>query len=165
MPLRYVQNSFDLTTGCLSRLSLPKYGYALYVPQAQWLPPDTSVTRLSPGHDGRIQSDVTELLSHVKLEIDFDREIPCDAISRAIEIEARCDPTVQKQATIDQISCSRISSDGGELTAASQGIWRWSGTLANAHDGIYQFTLKPSSSGGQQKVRNSSFLGAKKAQL
>lgn len=133
---------------------LPKYGYALYVPEAQWIAPEINAVRFSPGHDSRIQSNGRGISSLVHLEIDFDNEIPCDTISEAVEIEATRDPSVETQATIYQSSCSHIPSQTSKLHAASKGIWRWSGDFSSTHDGIYQLTLKPFLFEGQETVRN-----------
>lgn len=101
-----------------------------------------SITAFSPGHDARLFSDGSEAGRYVNLAFEFDHVMDCDSVTKSLSIDAKTQAPEIPYLVSSSVSCVNVTnSTSAGISGSPQGNWRWSGTIANANDGIYQVTV------------------------
>jgi alpha-1,3-glucan synthase len=135
------QKTGNLTTGCLNKVTMDPYSFKALVPAENWIAPRPALTKFSPGHDTRINSDNGTTTVDVRLE--FNVAMDCAGVSKAIALNMSSSgngsaPTFNAASA----SCGAVSNpDATVLPGDTPSAWFWQTTLTNVPDGILQITI------------------------
>ncbi|KAL8279670.1 hypothetical protein RQP46_007983 [Phenoliferia psychrophenolica] len=130
--------------GCVPSFTLEPHGFAAYVPATDWIAPPPVLTGFLPGHDARlVRGDANG--TNIDLTFQYSTAMSCDSISDALTITSeRSNSTSSPSLDLKSVVCgastetSRLNAD---LNGAPPTAWSWSGTIVDADDGIYMFSL------------------------
>ena len=121
--------------GCLPQVTLQPFEYKAFVPQAQWKPQPASISKFEPGHDARIPSTDT-----IDIAIEYDTPMDCGGLQGAMSLQFS--GASGANPTLSQGSCLTIAPGPVELVSTTPSLWRWTGQIQNAADGIYRIDIK-----------------------
>lgn len=143
-----LENS-TLSSGCLSNLSMPAYGFKAFVPVDKFVDPDPVITGVVPSHDSRIAADV-ELgqLQNVSIEIHFSTAMDCTSISDSLSIASHTQDGVTAELLPGTASCSSVELDeSASYTGQPATVWNYTAVLGSVAHGIHTFTVSNASTG------------------
>ncbi|KIX10110.1 uncharacterized protein Z518_01191 [Rhinocladiella mackenziei CBS 650.93] len=134
--------------GCLSSLDMEAYDFRAYVPVDQWVGPQPMITKFSPGHDARLESNVSaNATESVDIEFQFSVEMNCDSVTNSIIFNSTTE--LGRIPTIDEasIQCGIISDPQiPPYVGAISSTWSWSATLNGVAHGVHAITIRNASS-------------------
>lgn len=136
--------------GCVDRLSLPPFAFMALVPKENFVVPTPSITHFSPGHDARIlSSQRTGHPEPIEIELHFSTEMNCGSVAESISIHSKTEKS--GLAFIDELSikCGLLQKSRKVPTILStqpEGVWFFSATLRNMHDGVHRLTVNNATS-------------------
>ncbi|KAL8283489.1 hypothetical protein RQP46_005592 [Phenoliferia psychrophenolica] len=141
-PTSYYLNGLAPYRGCAPSISLVPHGFAAYVPTANWVAPLPVLTGFLPGHDARLTRGTVNA-TNIDLVFQYSTAMSCDSISTGLTLtsersNATATPTLDKSSVVCGPATGVNVSD---LNGAPPTAWAWSGTIINADDGIYMFSL------------------------
>ncbi|KAK3329216.1 alpha amylase [Apodospora peruviana] len=129
-------------SGCIDKITLPPYGYAAYVPIAQWKGPKPMITKFMPGHDVPINS--AEAKGTVQIGLRFSQEMSsCDAVTQAITVASTVEGS-NSSATLDKasVACRKLNNeDGLPYTGIITSAYEWTANLVGVADGVHSITV------------------------
>jgi alpha-1,3-glucan synthase len=134
--------------GCLKQLKMKAYGFAAYVPTADWLGPKPMITKFSPGHDSRIVSKVrANGTETVDIELQFSVEMSCESVTSSISFDAATENGNTPSIDEDSVRCSVLSEPvTPDFVGAISSTWSWSATLRGVENGVHAITVKNATS-------------------
>ncbi|KAN0123743.1 glycosyltransferase [Russula decolorans] len=131
--------------GCLSSVTMDPYGFKVFVPTNQWVPPRPALTKFLPGHDARISSGTNGTTATVTFE--FNTVMSCTGVTQALSLNMSSsghgdNPTFDPNS----VTCGQVQNPSpSSLQGDVQSVWSWSATLQNVPDGILSLILKNAS--------------------
>ncbi|KAK3713913.1 Cell wall alpha-1,3-glucan synthase ags1 [Vermiconidia calcicola] len=138
--------------GCLSTLEMVPYDFRAYVPIEQWVGPDPSITKFSPGHDARLLSSISSgETEDVDIALEFSVEMDCDSVYDSISFESRTENGDKPSVDRASIECRKIEKPAAStLVGGIDSTWSWSATLNGIGYGVHMLTVSNASatSGG-----------------
>lgn len=146
----YTLENSTQTTGCLSGLSMPPFGFKALVPVAQFVSPAPVITGVVPSHDSRITADV-ELgqQQNVSIEIHFSTSMECSLVADSLTIDSHTQDGITAELLASTTSCGSVDLDESSSSYAGQPatLWKFSAELGNVSHGIHTLTVNNASSG------------------
>jgi alpha-1,3-glucan synthase len=135
--------------GCLANLTMDPYGFKVFVPVTEWVPPRPALTKFTPGHDARIASETNG--STLAISFEFNTVMSCNGVTQALSLNMSSsghgsNPTINSNS----VQCGQVQNpDPTTIPGDVPSVWSWSATLQNVPDGILALTLNnaPSSDG------------------
>ncbi|ORY31635.1 putative alpha-glucan synthase [Naematelia encephala] len=132
----YYSNGIAPWRGCLGTIDLAPFEYKALVPTAQWVQQPAMMTEFVPGHDARLDS-----ADSIDLTIWYDTEMDCTSLQNAMHL----DYSIGNSTNTPSLSAGDCLTVQGqpvpELPSTSPSLWRWTGQLQNAADGIYRIRI------------------------
>ena len=130
-------------SGCLDQLEMPKWGYAAYVPKAEWQGPGPMVTGFVPGHDARILANFSATgKGSVPIEIHFSMEMDCDAITKNISFESSTDDRSIPTVNQGSVKCGNVSDiTPPDYIGAVPTTWKWAASLDGVAAGVHRLSI------------------------
>ncbi len=129
--------------GCLPSITMDPYSFKILVPATEWVPPRPALTKFSPGHDARIQSDPSGANNTVTITFEFNTVMSCTGVSKALTLNMSTsghgsNPTFDPKS----VQCGQVQNpDPPRISGDVPSAWFWSVTLQNVSDGILSLTL------------------------
>ncbi|KAK4704606.1 hypothetical protein P7C70_g1601, partial [Phenoliferia sp. Uapishka_3] len=141
-PTSYYLNGLAPYRGCASSITLNPHGFAAYVPQANWVAAPPALTGFSPGHDARLLRPEVNA-TNIDLVFEYSTAMDCNSITNGLTITAETsNSTLTPSILAGSVTCGPATPvNASVLTGIAPTAWSWSGTVVNADDGIYMFTL------------------------
>ncbi|KAG8525784.1 uncharacterized protein KY384_000544 [Bacidia gigantensis] len=135
--------------GCLSKYTMPPWGYKAYVPFEQWLRPSPVVTKFNPGHDYRILSKApTSSTQTIPVEFWFSDEMDCDSVLNGLKCDSNTETGLTATFDKSNFRCHsevddtvNVSEFAGIVTGQMPGLWKIAGNLVNVSDGVHTLTV------------------------
>ena len=124
------------SSGCLSQLQLPAYGFKAYVPEDEFISPSPVITKFLPGHDARLLS--TE---HVTIEIHFSVPMDCDQIKTTLYINSTTADNQTAKLDSGSAKCQNVSGDPSPWAGGVSTAWTFTADLTGVSDGVHQVTI------------------------
>ena len=136
-----IEQSTELN-GCLPNLTMPAWGYKAFVPVDKFTQPGPTITKLVPGHDQRIESEVPlgEQQS-LPIELEFSREMDCQSVLAGISVQSTTQDGQVMQLDRSSVLCSPINGQASDLVAVPASAWSFTATLTNISHGVHTVTL------------------------
>ena len=136
-----IENSTE-ANGCLNSLTMPAWGYKAFVPVDKFVKPGPTITKLVPGHDSRILSDVPlgEQQS-LPIELEFSREMDCESVLKGITLQSTTEDGQVMRLDPSSVVCSSMDGPASDLIAVPASAWSFSATLTNVSHGVHTVTL------------------------
>lgn len=130
-------------------MEMPKLGFKALVLDQYWSAPPTRLTAFKPGHDARLSSTGRPLKIDISLE--YSDRLDCKRVAQSVSVVAVTNDSGGISPYIDPLSITCediIDAPPPSLVGALPSAWRWSASIANAVDGVYQLTVRdPTGSG------------------
>ena len=136
------------SSGCLTQLQLPAWGFKALVPEDTFIAPSPVITRFLPGHDFRLLSAET-----VPIEIHFSAPMDCDQLKSTLSINSTTATNQSTQLSIGSPQCKNLSSTEAEKSpwvGGVQSAWVFTANLTNVPEGVHQLTVTNISSADQR---------------
>ncbi|KAF2641815.1 alpha-1,3-glucan synthase [Massarina eburnea CBS 473.64] len=133
----------DRFNGCLGSIEMAPYGYKLFVPKDKFAEPRPTVTRVVPGHDQRLVSQVSDGEPQIiPIEVHFSSEMNCDNVVSNFSIRSTTSNSQVARLNTSSVTCSNVTLNPvqdyvGQIATA----WVMKGELENVYDGIHVYTL------------------------
>ncbi|KAK7732518.1 hypothetical protein SLS53_008403 [Cytospora paraplurivora] len=142
------KNGVTGLTGCLSNLSMDAWGYKAFVPKAKFVNPGPSITKVSPSHDKRITSSVTQGEQQtVPIEIHFSQRMDCDSITSGLTVNSTTDDGQVARINNGSITCAAIDAvTDVRYVGQPATLWKFTAELENVSHGIHTLTITNASS-------------------
>lgn len=127
------------SSGCLSQLELPAWGFKAFVPEDKFITPSPVITKFLPGHDYRLLSTRT-----IPIELHFSTPMDCDQIKETLYVNST---TAHKEAAkLDSASVqcrnlSGVEAEHSPLSGGANTAWVFTANLTDVSDGIHQVTV------------------------
>ncbi|CAD6563802.1 MAG: Cell wall alpha-1,3-glucan synthase ags1 [Tremellales sp. Tagirdzhanova-0007] len=121
--------------GCLGSITLLPFEFKALVPEDQWIQQPATMTKFSPGHDARLSSAAT-----IDISIEYDTAMDCDSLRNAMSLSYSLGSS-SNTPTLSTGTCVTIDAGIANIVSVAPSIWRWSGQIQNAADGIYEITI------------------------
>ena len=130
-------------SGCLSKLTLPAWGFAAYVPKDEWEGPGPMITGFEPGHDARIVADFpADGKGSVKVALTFSMEMDCDGITKNMTFDSTTGDGSKPNINQGSVSCGNITNPKpSDLVGGVPNVWSWSATLDGVAAGIHRLSI------------------------
>ena len=137
-----IENSTE-PNGCLSNLTMVPYGWKALVPIDQWTTPTSTVTRVIPPHDSRLQSQV-EIgeQESVQIQIRFSREMDCDSVAESLEIQSTTQDGRVAVLNRTSVICQTIDADPPRNVGEVASVWSFDALLENVSNGVHTYTVR-----------------------
>ena len=144
--------------GCLRKLTMPSWGFAAYVPKAEWQGPGPMVTGFVPGHDARILADFPAGGNgSVKVELHFSMEMDCDGITKSMVFNSSTGDGSTPSLSQGSVSCGNLTNaDPNDLVGGVPSIWGWSATLEGVAAGVHRLSISNVSAASGSNVTTGS---------
>ncbi|RDW79794.1 putative alpha 1,3 glucan synthase [Coleophoma cylindrospora] len=125
----------EAVNGCVEKMTLAPWAFAVYVPKASYVEPPVMITGFTPGHDARIASNDT-----IPIEIQFNKEMNCKSMIAGITITSKTGDS--KNATLAAGStCTKITGSASPYVGGVVSAWSFKGTLTGVSDGVHTITI------------------------
>lgn len=129
--------------GCLSNLTMKAWEYKAYVPTKNFVEPAPVITRVLPGHDSRMPSNVSlGEQDSVPIEIHFSANMNCDSVNNSIIINSTTLDGKTAQLDTTNTTCLSVSADEPQYIGGVPTAWIFKGNLLNVSNGVHTFTVK-----------------------
>lgn len=141
-PTSYYLDNNAPYRGCVNTVTLQPHGFAAYVPTADWVAPLPVMTGFSPGHDARVvRGDVNA--TQIDLVFQYSTAMNCSSITNTLKITSeRSNATATPALDSSSVICGPATgADVSDSNGTPPTAWAWSGTIKDADDGIYMFSL------------------------
>ena len=129
--------------GCLSKLSMPAWGFKALVPKEKFVRPRPTLTAFSPGHDFRLWSAIGDG-DTVRIKFGFSEEMDCDSISAKIRISSSVSNGSTPELDLNSVSCSTTNS-GRRWVGEPTTTFIYQVDLLNVHHGVHQIIINNAS--------------------
>ncbi|KAJ5766305.1 uncharacterized protein N7511_003921 [Penicillium nucicola] len=142
--------------GCVDRATLKPFEFRAYVPIAQWIPPPVVMTAFTPGHDARIESNITVVDEQsIEIELQFSVKLDCDAVTKSVAISSTTESQAIPNINAESVSCGTVTPGTPKHIGQIPGAWSWKATLDNVTHGIHVLTVKNASTATKSRFTNS----------
>ncbi|KAL7416221.1 putative alpha-1,3-glucan synthase [Mrakia frigida] len=136
------------TRACLPEITLEPFGFRAYVPEDIWLIGPPVLTGFSPGHDARlltIPGSANETSFEIALE--YDQEMDCESVTANLRLNYFGPGTTTPSFEGTTGTCIRLENQTppAELSGVPPSGWRYTRTIQNAPDGVYEILAGNSS--------------------
>lgn len=131
------------TSGCLNSLEMQPWSYKLLVPKEKFAEPRPTITRVVPGHDARLVSQVPDGQPQtIAFEVHFSSEMNCDSAKRNFSIRSKTSSGQSARLKASSVICSNVPVKKDQQYVGQIGTaWVMIGELENVYDGIHVYTL------------------------
>ncbi|KAL8715735.1 MAG: hypothetical protein Q9220_000402 [cf. Caloplaca sp. 1 TL-2023] len=140
-----LEGSIDFN-GCLSKFSLPPWGYQALVPYSEWLNPSPVITKSVPGHDRRLILHGAEVT--VPIQIHFSDIMVCEGVRKSLTVHSKTDNGLQASIDPKSIACRNIAiADGdvssltGKPTGEIPSAFSFTANLVGVRAGLHSVTV------------------------
>ncbi|EPY53741.1 alpha-1,3-glucan synthase Mok13 [Schizosaccharomyces cryophilus OY26] len=124
--------------GCIRRITLPAWGFKIFVPKDKFIKYLPRVTSFSPAHDSRLLNEE----GRCKFQIRFSEEVDCDDVSKKISFVSKTETNNVIELDRSSVVCQKVNQSETEFYFGyPTAKYIWSGFLKNIHDGIHQVIL------------------------
>ncbi|KAF1995683.1 glycosyltransferase family 5 protein [Amniculicola lignicola CBS 123094] len=135
-------NGSSEPNGCFSRLEMEPWGYKLFVPKDKFVSPGPTITRVIPGHDARVASQVSDDDSQtVSIEVQFSSEMNCDNVVSNFSVKSTTSNGEQARLNTSSVVCTTIDPDAQQYVGQIPSVWTLRVELENVYNGIHVYTL------------------------
>ncbi|KAF2266529.1 hypothetical protein CC78DRAFT_615044 [Lojkania enalia] len=136
-----IENSEE-ANGCLSNLVMEAWSYKLLVPKDKWMMPGPTITKVIPGHDARIISQVLDGEPQVvPFEVHFSSEMDCEGTVRNFSVSSTTIHGQQARLNTSSAVCSVVEPEPQQHVGQIATTWTLSGEFENVYDGIHVYTI------------------------
>ncbi|KAI4094491.1 MAG: hypothetical protein L6R37_007234 [Teloschistes peruensis] len=132
--------------GCLSKFSLPPFGYQAIVPYDKWLNPSPVVTKFVPGHDRRLLTNASRI--NVPIKFHFSDVMVCEEVLRSLTVRSDTEDGFQASIDPSSIDCKNVAvadSDVSSLTGKPLGeipsTFSFAANLVDVSNGIHSIIV------------------------
>jgi alpha-1,3-glucan synthase len=127
--------------GCLPEITLRPYDFKAFVPVADWKAARPMMSKTTPGHDARVPSNSDNTLD---IAFEYDVEMNCQSLTNALTINyslgnSTLEPKIRGTPTCRVLAADEVEIP--EIAGVPPSGWRWSATVENAPDGLYEFII------------------------
>ena len=146
-PVKLGLEGSDEFNGCLDNLILKQFEFRAYVPKHNFTLPRPMVTKISPGHDAPLRSQVGPNESEdIPVTIYFSQEMDCDSITKSISFISTTEFNQIPSIKQGSVNCGRVSP--GDMTYSGQipSAWGWSAEVTGVYNGHHRLTLNNATS-------------------
>lgn len=133
--------------GCAASITLAPHAFAVYVPQANWVAALPVMTGFSPGHDARLLRPTVNA-TQIDLIFEYSQDMSCSSITNGLNITSELsNSTYVPVLDASSVVCGAATDPSpSNLTGVPPTVWYWSGTITNADDGVYLFSVSNATS-------------------
>ncbi|KAF1954873.1 hypothetical protein CC80DRAFT_526600 [Byssothecium circinans] len=137
-----------LPNGCLGSYEMAPWGHKLFVPKEKFAEPRPTITRVIPGHDQRLISQVPDGEPQaIPIEVHFSSEMDCENVVRNFSIRSTTGNGQVARLNTSSVTCSNVALNTKQDYVSQIGTaWIMKGKLENVYDGIHVYTLNNVSS-------------------
>jgi alpha-1,3-glucan synthase len=130
------------SNGCLSSFEMRPWDYKLFVPTEKFVLPRPTITKVLPGHDARLVSQVADGLPQVvPIEIHFSEEMECSRVVRNFSIRSTTGNGEVARLNTSTVSCNAVPTEEQFYSGQIATTWALKGELTNVYDGIHMYTI------------------------
>lgn len=143
----YTLENSTTSSGCLSALTMPPYGFKAFVPVDKFVSPEPVITGVTPSHDSRIPA-TAELgqQQNVSVELQFSMAMDCDSVASSLALSSTTQDDVAANLISDTISCGSVEPNASSsYVGAPATLWKFSAELGNVSHGIHTITVSNAS--------------------
>lgn len=140
-------DGLEENNGCLSSFEMQPWSYKLFVPKDKWVEPRPTITRVIPGHDARLISQVPDGEHQtVPIEVHFSSEMNCASVVRNFFIRSTTANGEVARLNTSSVNCSLVELEKQQQNVGQIGTaWVVKGELENVYDGIHVYTINNAS--------------------
>lgn len=132
----------DEPNGCLSSFEMAPWGYKMFVPRDKFATPRPTITRVVPGHDERLLSQVPDGQSQtIPIELHFSNKMSCEGVIRNFSIKSTTHNGEVARLNSSSVTCSVVEPEKQFYVAQIPATWVLKGDLENVYDGIHVYTI------------------------
>jgi alpha-1,3-glucan synthase len=132
----------DEPNGCLSSLQMKPWDYKLFVPKDKFVPPRPTITKVVPGHDARLVSQVADGQPQtVPIEVHFSEEMDCEGVKRNFSVRSTTNNGEVARLNTTSVNCSVVEPEEQFYSGQIATTWVLKGELNNVYDGIHVYTI------------------------
>lgn len=141
-----IENSTQ-SNGCLDRMEMLPWSYKLLVPKDKFAAPRPTITRVVPGHDMRLVSQVPDGEPQtLAIEVHFSSEMSCDSVVRSFSINSTTANGQVARLNTSSVLCSLVNPNREqEYVGRVATMWVMKGELENLYNGIHVYTINNAS--------------------
>lgn len=144
----------DIENGCLSSITLEKYGFRAFVPLSDWVGPGPMMTNFTPGHDYRYPSTVgINEAENIDIAFYFSEELDCDTVTSKVSFTSTTLSGVTPSISGTPV-CTPVAAVVPDVSAGIPGIWKWTATLQNVYNGVHRITVNNASNADGSSYTN-----------
>ncbi|KAF2194680.1 glycosyltransferase family 5 protein [Zopfia rhizophila CBS 207.26] len=141
-PAKLGIEGFEEPNGCLSSMEMQPWGYKMFVPKDKWVLPGPTITRVIPGHDTRLLSQVPDGEPQtVPIEVHFSSEMDCEGVVRNFSIKSTTGNGEVARLNTSSVLCSVVEPEEQRYVGQIPTTWTMKGELENVYDGIHIYTI------------------------
>ncbi|BFZ64121.1 Cell wall alpha-1,3-glucan synthase ags1 [Saitoella coloradoensis] len=142
--------------GCLAQVELPAWGYKAFVPKNQFADPSPVITKFLPGHDHRVQSNVsTNESESVAIDLHFSMAMNCSSVTNAITIVSNIENGTTAELDRSSVQCSNVSvTEEPPYLPGIPTVWTWKANLTSVYNGVHEITVTNATSLNQTARTN-----------
>jgi alpha-1,3-glucan synthase len=132
----------DQPNGCLNSFEMKPWDYRLFVPKEKFVLPRPTITKVVPGHDARLPSEVTDDVPQViPFEIHFSEEMDCEVVIRNFSIRSTTVKGETARLNASSVGCGVVSPEEQFYVGQIATTWVLKGELTNVYNGIHVYTV------------------------
>jgi alpha-1,3-glucan synthase len=135
-------------------MTLPAYGFKVFVPKGAFMAPSPFIIKFEPGHDARILSTSTTG-ERIPVSFQFSEEMNCDSITNGLSVNSTALNGKIARFDKNSISCQLISrSQGAAYSGTLVGVFNYSIELENVFHGVHEITLNNTTNSARNQTTN-----------
>ena len=132
--------------------------YKAYVPTKNFVEPTPFITRVLPGHDSRISSQVAfGEQEDIPIEIHFSANMSCDSVTNSIYTNSTTLDGQVAQLDTSNVTCLSTDADEPHYIGGVPTAWIFKAVLKNVSNGVHTFTVNNATTQSGNASTNVSF--------
>ncbi|MBW0476037.1 hypothetical protein O181_015752 [Austropuccinia psidii MF-1] len=137
-----------ISPGCLKSIKMEPFSYKVLVPDTNWVPPLPRLVGFEPGHDARLWSASDDDNAEISISLFFSEAMSCQAVSSSLSLSYTISPDskAKPRIALEHAVCSTIDSVPSDTQAAPPAIWKWTSSLSEVSDGVYEIIINNATS-------------------
>ncbi|KAL9074388.1 MAG: hypothetical protein Q9157_004415 [Trypethelium eluteriae] len=143
--------------GCLPSMNMTLYGFKAFVPIDTWVPSSPVITKVSPGHDQRILSNVSSTEQDtVPIELRFSELMDCDSVRNSLSLSSDVEDGSTAQLDRNSINClTTLDVDAPPFYGTVPTAWTFTANLVNVSNGVHTITMNNATTQGKNSSTKS----------
>ncbi|WEW59543.1 alpha 1,3-glucan synthase [Emydomyces testavorans] len=129
--------------GCLDTLQMRPWDFRAYVPKSRFIRPKPMITKFSPGHDARLESQVGPHENEtLPVELYFSENMDCSSVTNSLSLNSTTENGKKPSIDLSSVQCKSIEPTKTKYSGEIAGIWRWSANLTGVYNGIHKLRIE-----------------------